>query len=169
MTERGDRGREQGRRKEDDPEVLGSQCQAGRKRFPGKDHRPAPPMLCPATHPGMGEGERDGQTGLASCLTTSLLPRPAATVGFRQPATLSTGNNGELLGAVSPAVSQKGRNSNVSLSWVSEPTASPMKAMGESLAAGGRAHLLGAPPPPSASSRPLSPGVPLHLNAIYSS
>lgn len=63
-------------------------------------------------------------------LTISLHPPPAATVGSHQPAALSTGNNGELLGAVSPAASPKGSDSNVSLPWASGPTSSPVESNG---------------------------------------
>lgn len=79
---------------------------------------------------GGGVGCRAGQAGLTSCLMTSLLPPLAATVGPHQPATLSTGNNGELSGAVSPAASLKGGGSNASLPWASGPPGSSVQAMG---------------------------------------
>lgn len=128
---------ERGRMEENEQEAF-SGC-VGQERVSSKDCS----QPCPALSGHQGRHERGeakwggaGQAVLASCLTPSLLPPLAAMVGSQPPATLSPGNHGELSGAVSPAASPKRGDSNASLPWASGPTASPVKAVGEGLAAG---------------------------------
>lgn len=78
-------------------------------------------------------------------------PPPAAPVGSYQLTMSSTGNNGELSGAVSSATSPKGGEGNVSPSWAAGPAASPV---GEGPAAG----------PPSVMAPPSwCPSPPLYI------